>query len=1619
MKQFNYAARILLAGILAWTSIFPSVAQAQMVGALPVPGTLVKVSPVFKPVNLCGIYVYPDNPLKFDFLLDKGDAALSGIPLKDETTRLVKYFLTGLTIPESDFWVNLSPVERDRIMAEGFDQTMMGKVLLEQDYLLKQLAASMTYPQRAAGAEFWKRVYEKAYAQYGTTDIPVDALNKVWILPEKADVFVYPQGAVLVKSGLDVMMDADYARQDSSVVREGISADAGRNQLYMDVFKEVFIPELRREINEGAQFAALRQVYHAIVLATWYRKHLKDSFLGRMYVGRGKVEGVRTGEMKVKERIYEQYLQAFAQGVYNYIRDEEDPSGSSKEMIPRKYFSGGVTFTHFGDQAQSYREHTDYFLLRQIAAQINPFVASADLAVMVDQGSPLQFPDSRVLMADRPFFSGEDMAMGSGILKKKLLAFGLLAVLTFGNLGMGHEAAAAEFKTNAAGQFVAVVKGGDTLGGIVEQVRIKAKFLDQKEYKASALSKHLWAPDHLVRSVSDQKIIFPGQEIIFPDGIVPPTVIVDEVPADVSTAPALESSGEKTLADSPEGLDEKVLSEDLKPVGEVAPVQVKADERSSLKSISLAWEKIQERGREIRVAVKQASSRVSHELRAVVSDLGNKVSGWGPGIKDAPASDAAIEGLQESWGFTGLVTAILAAVTGLGLMRWRARPVASIRQQQEVSFSQEEPSVVFDDDPGEPLPGIEGVRVKGERQPSAPRSVLTVAEVKGVMTAGDPSDDKRQSAQDMFASLGIRVSTGQASPEASTRMNFGLKPQGKDFIRMDALGFLLGAGLGAFSVYNGTDPDVVAATMAGLPFLTRLAFLVQMWWHEVIGHLLPGSVIGAKIRDAFSMSNITVNWSLGDWGRALVPGLMPSKAPSVSFPKETFSDQQASQVRRFGFWSSVVASVSGVAVIAISGSYHLAAMLPLLGPWFSASVLALVYSRRSDMDPVAAQDNCKFGCGVFGVEYLAPSGDNEFYPDWLQEGMRNLMLNLIIRGGQEAGLATMGVKGDTQATAAGIVDGEMMPFIAKVMKAKRGGGELPMALDGEFRRLVAGLKKKGIDPAPFARFVDGHVRFATGGRVVLEAAHPFSSVEEKRRIWVFNESGAYVPTDINKFTIIQANGDNDYYNLHGARLSTPEIRDFFAELYQMPKTYFNGKRDDKGRKVMEALPPGDTPPVALQLLYHHTQGDWMGAAHFAFVEKVNLSMDEVMQTLMSYQERQLLGNFFEEVYARHVEKLVKLVPVHKGMSTRDLWISPQESGRNPALAQALDVLRRDLKEALLAKMREKTPLSQMLQRWPRSTPAVIDDFINTAVAKFFTGDRFQATHEFMHRAEGTYGLKVKVSTEYGVTLVSQGQGIAIGFSHRNKMMGFSSEHTTLLSMFGERGMLDGILVLDNEGKGQIADLHLDKDAKDPIEIKVYGMEQKRFLQAEELAGRMMLVGARNKYFAPLVSYPDPRFVTDNDIDQISSETLAANRSWDDPQSFNRQSSGELVRKLASRYVDQYIKKNSIYYGVARGILLSRLSAAIERCYGGTCSAQEVEKRRLVFIRYLQADGALVEYLHSRLDLLIGQAADIITGKLMGKMITEDDLFREKENCNHKCDRKNLKELHRSAKTVTL
>ena len=334
---------VLVAFLVTGSGIPVRQAYAQELFQLPQPGTRISLSPAFAPPLLKGVKVYPDNPFRLDFILDKGNSLSSADELKTESTRLIKYFLASITVPEKDLWVNLSPYEKDRIIPNAFGVTEMGRDLLAQDYMLKQITASVIYPEEKIGKEFWDKVYAEARKRYGSADVPIDTFNKVWIVPEKAVVYESKDSAYVVESRLKVLLEEDYlALEKGTVGQSGGEKAKETNKLGSEIVREIVIPILEKEVNEGKNFAQLRQVYESLILAIWFKDKIKESLFGKAYVDQEKTGGVDIADKAAKDKIWAQYVVAFKKGAYNYIKEDYDPT--TEEVVARKYFSGGAGF---------------------------------------------------------------------------------------------------------------------------------------------------------------------------------------------------------------------------------------------------------------------------------------------------------------------------------------------------------------------------------------------------------------------------------------------------------------------------------------------------------------------------------------------------------------------------------------------------------------------------------------------------------------------------------------------------------------------------------------------------------------------------------------------------------------------------------------------------------------------------------------------------------------------------------------------------------------------------------------------------------------------------------------------------------------------------------------------------------------------------------------------------------------------------------------------------------------------------------------------------------------------------------------------------------------------------
>lgn len=278
---------------------------------LPEPNQLLKSSDDFSDPVLMGVRLNKDNPLNVDFIVDCAD---QGNISEQESRKLINQFLVALTVPSTDYWVNLSPYESNRVIADSLAQTQLGQEMLAQDYILKQLSSSLTHPETDLGKEYWRDPVGTQYLEANSK------FTKVWIVPGEIEIYEDGDSAFITKSSLELMSEHDYLAGAST----GNSQKSALDHI---------LPDLSKEVNSGEHFSNLRQLYRSMILAVWFKSKFRDSFY-KHYINKNKLTKEQLRDSELKDKIYKLYCQAFEQGVYDLVKKDDG--------VRRNYFCGGV-----------------------------------------------------------------------------------------------------------------------------------------------------------------------------------------------------------------------------------------------------------------------------------------------------------------------------------------------------------------------------------------------------------------------------------------------------------------------------------------------------------------------------------------------------------------------------------------------------------------------------------------------------------------------------------------------------------------------------------------------------------------------------------------------------------------------------------------------------------------------------------------------------------------------------------------------------------------------------------------------------------------------------------------------------------------------------------------------------------------------------------------------------------------------------------------------------------------------------------------------------------------------------------------------------------------------------
>lgn len=331
--------------VLILSLIFQQVGFAQVANQLNVsnylPGTGSSVGQDrFRPLHL-RYFSYNNLNDNFKIILDKGNLKpkeLETAKLKIQAQELLNYFLVGVTLPDSMFWVNLRPDAQDNIIDAQLARTDVGKVMLEADLQLKKDTSAFTSPRTAIGKEYWSKLYKKSAELYGNSVATIPTLTRPWIVPGEIIVRETSDSAYVYKANLKVMLEQDALKNSAAYNFKDDRAKA-LNEYSSQLIRDLVIPQLTKEVNSAKRYASLRQVYYSLILARWFKLHFANKTgTYASLINAKNLTNLVSRETWSKAEYFKQYQKSFAKGEYNEKEQVYTPAG----QMMRTYFSGGV-----------------------------------------------------------------------------------------------------------------------------------------------------------------------------------------------------------------------------------------------------------------------------------------------------------------------------------------------------------------------------------------------------------------------------------------------------------------------------------------------------------------------------------------------------------------------------------------------------------------------------------------------------------------------------------------------------------------------------------------------------------------------------------------------------------------------------------------------------------------------------------------------------------------------------------------------------------------------------------------------------------------------------------------------------------------------------------------------------------------------------------------------------------------------------------------------------------------------------------------------------------------------------------------------------------------------------
>jgi len=202
--------------------------------------------------------------------------------------------------------------------------------------------------------------------------------------PEKATVYEKPAGkeeaelkgalktpkehsaAYVVEAKIKIYCEEDAIAAEAEGATGILSMESRR--AHADLFRELVVPKISQEVNEGRNFSKMRQIYNSMILATWFKRthgdsknfpsfiESRDSSLifttngdhsfitgeSRMYPDSSIQIATSNEGVDLNELYYQEYVKLFREGLRQTVQTVDVSTG---QITRKTYLSGKVDAT--------------------------------------------------------------------------------------------------------------------------------------------------------------------------------------------------------------------------------------------------------------------------------------------------------------------------------------------------------------------------------------------------------------------------------------------------------------------------------------------------------------------------------------------------------------------------------------------------------------------------------------------------------------------------------------------------------------------------------------------------------------------------------------------------------------------------------------------------------------------------------------------------------------------------------------------------------------------------------------------------------------------------------------------------------------------------------------------------------------------------------------------------------------------------------------------------------------------------------------------------------------------------------------------------------------------------